>query len=43
VLVGDGPPVWAAWAPLIGDWDVTRLLYDGPADRWFDPAWLTAG
>lgn len=43
VFVGGGPPVWAAWAPRIGHWDVTRLPYDGPADRWFDPAWLTAG
>ena len=43
VFVGGGPPVWAAWAPLIGHWDVTRLPYDGPAERWFDPARLTAG
>ena len=43
VFIGGGPPVWAAWARLIGHWDVTRLPYDGPADRWFDPAWLTAG
>jgi dihydromethanopterin reductase len=43
VFVGGGPAVWAAWARLIGHWDITRLPYDGPADRWFDPAWLTAG
>ena len=43
VFVGGGPPVWAAWARHIRHWDVTRLPYDGPADRWFDPAWLTAG
>ncbi|MGX9576566.1 diacylglycerol kinase, partial [Mesorhizobium sp. f-mel] len=24
-------------------WDVTRLPYDGPADRWFDARWLTGG
>ena len=33
----------AAYARLIGHWDITRLPYDGEADRWFDPAWLTAG
>ena len=43
VFIGGGPPVWAAWAKRIQHWDVTRLPYDGPADRWFDPAWLTAG
>jgi dihydromethanopterin reductase len=21
-------------------WDISRLPYDGEADRWFDPAWL---
>lgn len=42
VYVGGGPLVWAAYAPLIQLWDVTRLPYDGPADRWLDPAWLTA-
>jgi dihydromethanopterin reductase len=42
VFVGGGPPVWAAYAPLIQHWDVTRLPYDGEADRWFDPAWLVA-
>ena len=26
----------------VSHWDVTRLPYDGPADRWFDPRWLTA-
>jgi dihydromethanopterin reductase len=24
-------------------WDITRLPYDGPADRWFDPRWLLTG
>jgi dihydromethanopterin reductase len=41
VYVGGGPAVWAAYAHLIQIWDITRLPYDGPADRWFDPAWLT--
>lgn len=40
VYVGGGPAVWAAYAGLIRHWDVTRLPYDGEADRWFDPAWL---
>lgn len=43
VFVGGGPPVWDIYAPYIRHWDVTRLPYDGPADRWFDPKWLTAG
>lgn len=43
VFIGGGPPVWDAYAPYIRHWDVTRLPYDGPADRWFDPAWLTQG
>lgn len=43
IYVGGGPPVWAAYARLIQHWDITRLPYDGPADRYFDPAWLVAG
>ena len=43
VYIGGGPPVWAVYAPFIRHWDITRLPYDGPADRWFDPAWLLAG
>lgn len=43
IYVGGGPPVWAAYAHLIQRWDITRLPYDGPADRYFDPAWLVAG
>ena len=43
VFIGGGPSVWAAYARLIRHWDITRLPYDGEADRWFDPAWLTAG
>ena len=40
VYVGGGPPVWDAYAGFIRHWDITRLPYDGEADRWFDPAWL---
>jgi dihydromethanopterin reductase len=42
VFIGGGPPVWDAYAPLIRHWDITRLPYDGSADRWFDPQWLVA-
>ncbi|VTZ48051.1 Dihydromethanopterin reductase [Methylocella tundrae] len=42
VFIGGGPPVWRAYAPFVQHWDVTRLPYDGEADRYFDPAWLTA-
>jgi dihydromethanopterin reductase len=42
IYVGGGPPVWTAYAPLIQHWDITRLPYDGPADRYFDPTWLIA-
>ncbi len=40
IFIGGGPPVWSAYAHLIENWDITRLPYDGDADRWFDPAWL---
>jgi dihydromethanopterin reductase len=40
VFIGGGPSVWESYAHFIEHWDVTRLPYDGPADRWFDPAWL---
>lgn len=43
VFVGGGPAVWSSYAPYIAHWDITRLPYDGDADRWFDPAWLMAG
>ncbi len=43
VFVGGGPPVWDVYAPFIMHWDITRLPYDGPADRWFDPKWLLTG
>ncbi len=43
IYVGGGPAVWTAYAPYIQHWDVTRLPYDGPADRYFDPAWVVAG
>jgi dihydromethanopterin reductase len=42
VYVGGGPPVWRSYAPFIRHWDITRLPYDGDADRWFDPAWIVA-
>ncbi len=42
VFVGGGPAVWAAYAPLIQHWDITRLPYNGEADRFLDPAWLVA-
>lgn len=43
VFIGGGPPVWDVYAPYIQHWDIMRLPYDGPADRWFNPEWLTAG
>ena len=43
VFVGGGIPVWDAYAPYIQHWDITRLPYDGEADRFFDPKWLLAG
>jgi dihydromethanopterin reductase len=43
VFIGGGPPVWDAYARFVSHWDVTRLPYDGPADRWFNPKWLTGG
>jgi dihydromethanopterin reductase len=43
VYIGGGPPVWTAYAPFIRHWDITRLPYDGEADRFFDPAWVTTG
>ncbi len=42
IFVGGGPPVFAAYARFVQHWDITRLPYDGEADRWFDPQWLTA-
>jgi dihydromethanopterin reductase len=42
VFIGGGPPVWSVYAPFIQHWDITRLPYDGEADRWFNPAWLVA-
>jgi dihydromethanopterin reductase len=42
VFIGGGPPVWGTYAPFIRHWDITRLPYDGEADRWFDPAWIGA-
>ena len=42
VYIGGGPPVWDVYARYIRHWDITRLPYDGDADRWFDPRWLLA-
>ena len=42
VFIGGGPAVWDAYARFIRHWDVTRLPYDGDADRWFKPDWLVA-
>ncbi len=42
VFIGGGPPVWKAYAHFVTHWDVTRLPYDGEADRYFDPNWLFA-
>lgn len=42
IYIGGGPAVWTSYARLIRHWDITRLPYDGQADRWFEPAWLTA-
>ncbi len=42
VYVCGGPAVWEAYAPFIRHWDINRLPYDGPADRWFRPEWLVA-
>jgi dihydromethanopterin reductase len=41
VFIGGGPPVWDAYARFVSHWDITRLPYNGPADRWFDPLWVT--
>ena len=43
VYIGGGPALWDVYARFIEHWDINRLPYDGPADRWFNPAWLTAG
>lgn len=43
IFIGGGPAIFAAYARFVQHWDITRLPYDGEADRWFDPQWLTAG
>lgn len=43
VFIGGGPPVWDVYAKFIRHWDINRLPYDGPADRWFNPQWLLTG
>ena len=42
LFIGGGPVVWDAYARFVRHWDVTRLPYDGDADRWFKPEWLVA-
>lgn len=42
VFIGGGPAIWDAYARFVSHWDITRLPYDGPADRWFDQRWLKA-
>ena len=42
VFIGGGPAVWDEYSPFIQHWDITRLPYDGPADRWFNPEWVRA-
>ncbi|HEX6362750.1 MAG TPA: dihydrofolate reductase [Albitalea sp.] len=42
LYIGGGPAVWDAYAKYVRHWDVTRLPYDGDADRWFKPEWLVA-
>ncbi|KAA0971738.1 diacylglycerol kinase [Aureimonas fodinaquatilis] len=42
VYVGGGPAVWDVYAPFVRHWDINRMPYDGPADRWFKPEWLVA-
>lgn len=42
IYIGGGPAVWRTYAPFIQRWDVTRLPYDGEADRFFEPGWLIA-
>jgi dihydromethanopterin reductase len=41
IYIGGGPSVWDAYAKFVSHWDVTKLPYDGAADRWFNPLWLT--
>jgi dihydromethanopterin reductase len=43
IFIGGGPAVYVAYAKFIQHWDITRLPYDGEADRWFDAQWLAAG
>lgn len=43
VFIGGGPPVWDVYSRFVRHWDINRLPYDGPADRWFNPQWLVAG
>ncbi|MHA6687793.1 dihydrofolate reductase [Mesorhizobium sp. A556] len=42
VFIGGGPAIWDAYARFVSHWDITRLPYDGQADRWFNPNWIKA-
>jgi dihydromethanopterin reductase len=35
-----GAKTYRRWAPWIRQWDISRVHYNGPADAYFDPAWL---
>jgi dihydrofolate reductase len=40
-LIG-GPKTFARFASVVDRWYVNKINYDGPADAWFDSAWLLA-
>ena len=42
IFICGGPRVWTAYAGFIQHWDISRLPYDGEADRSLDPAWLVS-
>jgi dihydrofolate reductase len=43
LFIAGGARTYAAFAPFCTKFIVSRVDYDGPADAWFDPAWLIAG
>jgi dihydrofolate reductase len=42
IWIAGGAKTYAAFAALCTRFVITRIAYDGPADTWFDPAWLMA-
>lgn len=42
IWIAGGARTYAAFAPYCTKFIITRVDYDGPADSWFDPAWLAA-